>query len=432
MSKINVLYDISVLGVGQHDERARTGVFRAVENIACELNASDECNLRYCASNDIHHWYTASDYLRLNNRIHGENLCSSAWVKVGNVLNNHATPSKRTLFRRIVALAHRSTVLKVFNALQKRSGKLIDPNILRDTHIFHAGHHHPFPEQINATKHIKKFIFLHDIIPILFPEFYPEGFSQATDYLISAINGLDSNTWILCNSLSTRNDICNHFPNVEPSRVFVTYLGVSESFYACGDLERIKFIKKKYEVPEEPYLLSVCTLEPRKNIVHLIKCFEKLVQQEEIKDLNLVLVGAKGWLYDDIFACIRNRRKLEKRVIVTGFVDDNDLAPLYGGAMVFIYPSLYEGFGLPVLEAMKCGVPIITSNTSSLPEVVGNAGIMLDPKDEDGLCQSIIKIYSNEKLRTALIQKGIDRAKEFSWDRTTHNIIQAYETAMIS
>jgi glycosyltransferase involved in cell wall biosynthesis len=155
------------------------------------------------------------------------------------------------------------------------------------------------------------------------------------------------------------------------------------------------------------------------------------VEQERIKDLCLVLVGAKGWDYEHIFQEIGNCGGFRKnRIIVTGFVPDGDLAPLYSGAEMFIYPSFYEGFGLPPLEAMQCGVPVITSNTSSLPEVVGDAGIMVSPMDADGLSQGMLDILSDRRLRHLLACKSRARAGLFSWDQCVRLTLDAYRTAL--
>ncbi len=143
--------------------------------------------------------------------------------------------------------------------------------------------------------------------------------------------------------------------------------------------------------------------------------------------LHLVLVGKKGWLDNNIHSEISNLYpRLRERIIFTGYVPDEDLAPLYSGSLVFVYPSVYEGFGLPPLEAMQCGTPVITSNTSSLPEVVGNAGITVAPLDEDSLCHSIWELYQNDSLRNSLSTKSIEQAAKFSWEKCLQQTISAY------
>ena len=220
--------------------------------------------------------------------------------------------------------------------------------------------------------------------------------------------------------------------HINPDRVVVTHWAASELFYLCDNDSEIESVKKKYQIPDAPYVLSLSTLEPRKNIDHTIRCFARLVEQENIHDLYLVLVGTKGWDFEKIFEELANSPKLKDRIIITGYVDDEDLAPLYSGAMAFVYPSFYEGFGLPPLEAMQCGVPVITSNTSSLPEVVGGAGIMVAPTDADALAQSMLDLYNNSDLREQMSFNSIEQAKKFSWQKCTQQTIDAYKAALNS
>jgi glycosyltransferase involved in cell wall biosynthesis len=171
-------------------------------------------------------------------------------------------------------------------------------------------------------------------------------------------------------------------------------------------------------------------MERRKNVEQVIKCFSRLVHEEGIKDLRLVLVGAQGLGYEGILNAIASFDIPRDSIVLTGYVADEDLAALYSGASGFIYLSLYEGFGLPPLEAMQCGTPVITSNTSSLPEVVGEAGIMVDPTDEDAICQSLLDVYRDAGLRAQMSRDSLDRARQFSWDRCVRETIAAYKTAL--
>src|SRR5947209_82132 len=238
------------------------------------------------------------------------------------------------------------------------------------------------------------------------------------------------NDWILCISEATKKELCDYL-KFDPARVFITYLAAStELFYPCRDVSKIRATLARYKIPDVPYILSLNTLEPRKNIDHAIRCFARLVREQHLRDLNFVLVGPKGWDYGKVFDAIAENDSVKDRIIVTGYVADEDLAPLYSGALVFVYPSFYEGFGLPPLEAMQCGVPVITSDTSSLPEVVGGAGVMLNPTDADGLCQAILEIYDRPSLRAQMSLASIEQARRFTWQRCTQQTIEAYRTAL--
>ncbi|MDZ7935437.1 MAG: glycosyltransferase family 1 protein [Emticicia sp.] len=204
--------------------------------------------------------------------------------------------------------------------------------------------------------------------------------------------------------------------------------GIKEVFYQETDKEKIADTLKKYNIPaNSKHLLSVSTLEPRKNIERTIRAFLKLIQQEHINDLNLVLVGTKGWQFDGIFEEIKSNPALKERIITTGFVADGDLAALYSSAIGFVYPSLYEGFGLPPLEAMQCGTPVISSTKSSIPEVVGDSGILVEPTDETAISAAMLKFYQNENFRNELSQKALLQATKFSWERFTDEHIEIYQ-----
>jgi glycosyltransferase involved in cell wall biosynthesis len=160
---------------------------------------------------------------------------------------------------------------------------------------------------------------------------------------------------------------------------------------------------------------------------HLIACFKQVISQEKPQDLHLVICGGNQ---ESVALMIKDNQLTDADLAVihfTGFVDDNDLAAIYSDSIGFIFPSLYEGFGLPLLEAMQCGCPVISSNTSSLPEVVGEAGILVAPTDKDALCGAIVKLYSNTDLQSQYSQSSIERAALFSWQKTVNATLAIYE-----
>jgi glycosyltransferase involved in cell wall biosynthesis len=294
--------------------------------------------------------------------------------------------------------------------------------------LFHSPYH-PIPDAIaTGRRRIGKVLTVYDLIPILFAQYFDSP--AVAQMLRRGVASLGNDGVALCISEATKRDLCQHF-GLPADRAVVTHLAASASFGPVSDAARLAAVRARYHIPEEPYLLSLCTLEPRKNIAHSIRCFLRLVEQDHIRDLNLVLVGTKGWNYDQIFAALAANPRHRDRVVVTGFVADGDLAPLYSGAWAFVYPSHYEGFGLPVLEAMQCGIPVITSNTSSLPEVVGDAGIMLAPTDADGLCAAMGRLYRDSEYRAALSAKSLARAAHFSWDRCIASTLAAYQLAQV-
>jgi glycosyltransferase involved in cell wall biosynthesis len=181
---------------------------------------------------------------------------------------------------------------------------------------------------------------------------------------------------------------------------------------------------RKYGLPEK-YLLYLGTIEPRKNIPVIIRSFHQFSQKDK-QGYKLVIAGKKGWMFREVFELVE-KLGLEEKVIFPGYVAEEDKPYLYGGADVFLFPSLYEGFGMPPLEAMACGVPVIVSNTSSLPEVVGDAGIQIDPSDVDAISNAILELTSNPELCRALSEKGLKRAQSFTWEDSVKKLLKVYD-----
>ncbi len=217
---------------------------------------------------------------------------------------------------------------------------------------------------------------------------------------------------ILCDSLSTKKDVVKLL-KIPSKKIKVVYLAVDKIFKPEKDKNKIKKTRQKYKIPGD-YILSVATREPRKNLKSTIEAFLKL----KPKNLKLVLVGKYGW-GKDIHS--------QKNILKIGFVPKEDLPLLYSGAKVFVYPSLYEGFGLPVLESLSCGCPVVTSNLSSLPEITSKAAILVNPQNTKEISKAIYTILYNTKLAAEFTEKGLKQAKKFSWKKTATETLKAYE-----
>jgi len=235
--------------------------------------------------------------------------------------------------------------------------------------------------------------------------------------------GLKGVNKIITDSWSTARDITKYYC-ISRKKISIIPLCCASQFHINACNQPPAKIIKKYGISGK-YILFVGTLEPRKNLGTLLRAF-RLVKSRSDYDLKLVIVGGKGWLFKNIFQIIKGLG-LENDVIFTGFVPDEDLPSLYRGAEVFVYPSLYEGFGLPLLEAMTCGTPVIASKHSSIPEVVGNAGILVDPKDVERLARAILEVLTNKHLKDELIYKGCLQASKFTAEKMGHEIIRVYK-----
>ncbi len=223
-------------------------------------------------------------------------------------------------------------------------------------------------------------------------------------------------------SESTRQDALRLLP-LAANRITATPLGVKSEFIHLQEDVRLDLVRQKYHLPEK-FILNVGLLEPRKNLPALLRAFQQIAPH--FPDHRLAMVGRLGWMYEEIFKLVEELHLTEK-VVFPGYVDAEDLPAVYTLAEVFVYPTLYEGFGLPALEAMACGTPVITSRSSALPEIVGDAGILVTPGDEVELAGALRNVLTDQTLRARLSEAGIQRAALFTWQRTASLTWQVYE-----
>lgn len=275
----------------------------------------------------------------------------------------------------------------------------------------------------------KKITTIHDLIPIVHPESM-----KFKDYIywnfIFPIY-LKKADRIICSSKSTQNDLLSKF-NVNEDKIILVYLGISNNFKTQTKKDSYEsihqFFKKTNititDIEDMNILLSVNILSPRKNIARTIEAFD--ICAETDPKLILFIVGKKGWSYDQIFNTYR-KTKNKKRIFFMDYIEERVLISFYNIAKVFAYPSLYEGFGLPILEAQACGCPVITSNVSSMPEVAGESAILVDPYNVEEIASAIHKVSLDKNLRDNLIQKGFENCKRFSWKKCAEETLKVYE-----
>jgi glycosyltransferase involved in cell wall biosynthesis len=306
------------------------------------------------------------------------------------------------------------------------------------------------PDFVLPPTRARTMLTIHDLSFLVHPECAEASMVR---YLSRAVpRSLQRADIVLADSQATCRDLVRLLA-VDPTRVTVLYPGVAARFRPMW-LDQAEMVRRNLELPER-FLLFVSTLEPRKNLVRLIEAFAQAIgprtenrepgalwanreQRTKNKEqrttdnglrttdnLQLVLAGRRGWLYHDIFATIA-RLGLGERVRVLDFVDDNDLPALYNLAEAFVYPSIYEGFGLPALEAMACGVPVLTADNSSLPEVVGDAAVLVLAEDVSSIAVGIERIVRDEALRVRLRAAGLEQAQSFTWERAAQQAVACY------
>jgi glycosyltransferase involved in cell wall biosynthesis len=230
---------------------------------------------------------------------------------------------------------------------------------------------------------------------------------------------------ILALSENVRQDIIETY-GIPPERVTMIPLAAPDHFAPVTEEDELRRVRHTYNIVGE-YILSVGSIQPRKNLARLVRAYARLRDERPgVKLPKLVLVGKKAWLYDETLQVIEESGAGDQ-ILLTGYVSESDLPALYSGAICFVYPSYFEGFGLPPLEAMKCGAPVIVGNQTSLPEVVGDAGLMVDPFDEAEIASALARLIDNPDLRDQLRVKGLKRAAQFSWHDTARRTLEVYE-----
>ena len=275
-------------------------------------------------------------------------------------------------------------------------------------------------------RNIKNVVTVLDMIPLKFPN--SERLPNRIYWKIQLPIAIKKADIIITISKSSKEDIIRMF-KVPENKVRVIYLGHRKEMKPL-DRENIgiKRIKEKYLLPDK-FILFVGTIQPRKNLDKVFKAFALLKKRGKLKDHRLVVCGRLGWLYKPTMNLI-NELDIQEDIKILDFVPDEDLPYIYNLANLFVFPSQYEGFGLPVLEAMACGVPVITSNKSSLPEIIGEVGIMIEPEDIQSLADNINKVLDDEDLREEMIKKGLKQAKKFSWDKCARETLEVYKSLL--
>lgn len=258
------------------------------------------------------------------------------------------------------------------------------------------------------TRAKRKILTIHDLSFKRHPE---TAVPNLKWYLEGAVpRAIERADLILADSDSTRSDLTEFF-NTPPDRIRTLYSGCDDFFQRVTDPHVLQAARDTHEL-HKPFILNVGTIEPRKNLARLIEAFSRLPQRRE---LDLVIAGGRGWMDDEIYAA-PEKYGVSAQVRFIGFTPDRDLPALYSLAELFVYPSLYEGFGLPVLEALACGAAVVTSNNSSLPEVAGDAALLVDAKDTDALVWAMRRLLEDSTWRKIKQQKALEQAKKFSWE----------------
>lgn len=285
--------------------------------------------------------------------------------------------------------------------------------------VFHGLDHVGLPPFFKRGRYV---VTIHDVIPLLLPHTFTLRHRLVVRAALARVS--KQADMVIVPSQATKQDVLQHC-RLHEDRVVVIPEGCDARFGPAVDPAHLSRVRLKYGLPPL-YMLFLGMLNPRKNVPTLLRAFAQLRHTQRVDPaLHLVLAGSPGWRTPDLCRTLQ-QLGLERVVCFPGFIDEQDLPDLYRGALLFVFPSLYEGFGLPVLEAMGCGVPVIASNVAAIPEVAGDAAVLVAPDDVDGMAVAIEEVVYNTTLRHTLQGKGIAQAQRFSWDATAQKTLDLY------
>jgi glycosyltransferase involved in cell wall biosynthesis len=430
--KINICYDMTILGTYFSYPDSKTGIYRVVEEILFELLRREETEITLTSMSSMNLALSSIAcplYIKSHLKSYSCDFDNTFISKLGiqwfysviykayfsKKFQSLPRYSLKSIFIRALTKTLDITKLCLYDCNQYFDSKRYD--------IFHSTYY-KLPSK-ELTCNLPRLLTIYDLIPIKFSRYIS---SSSASYFKEIINSIDiNNDWVICISEYTRQEFCE-YTRMPIERVFVCPLAADKQFHPVTNLDVIKETKENHKIPENQYFLCLASqLQLHKNIPHLIDSFVTLIHEQPNLDINLVLIGTNRYKRPEIEKVLEKIAEYQDRIIMTGYVPDEDLSAIYSGATAFIFPSLYEGFGLPVLEAMQCGTPVISSNSTSLPEVVGDAGILVDPTDQNQLCQAMLDVLTDEVLRESLKQKGLERAKQFSWKKCADQTVEIYK-----
>ncbi len=297
----------------------------------------------------------------------------------------------------------------------RRAAARVDPGVI----------HYPasigpwMPGMLSRSMMNRCVVTVHDLAYLKFPERFSPA--RRLFYRMAMVRGARRAAHVIADSESTRQDLIE-LGGIPSDRVTVVYLGVDETFGPVDNPETLAHVREKYVLPDR-FFLFLGTIEPRKNVACLVEAYAQLAPA---LDIDLVIAGRRGWKFGALFRQIE-AAGLTERVWLPGRIDDNDLPAVYSCADAFVWPTLYEGFGLPPLEAMACGTPVISSDIGVIEEVLGDAAMLVDPASPDQVADAMRRVAASEELRENLAKRGVERARLFRWERTAEQTLAVFQ-----
>ncbi|MDR1245346.1 MAG: glycosyltransferase family 4 protein [Endomicrobium sp.] len=413
---MKILYDASILAANYKKDGSRSGIFWTAYNILKEMSKVEAFDILLYISaenkqmisvikNDIF----LKEFVSFVDHSSLANSCRNKIARNIQKLRQNLNFLKTILY--LLRIVKNYLSLFKYTLYDKRLGIFY-----KNADVFFSPMY-AIPDKINKYKSIRKYLILYDVIQIKFPQYFP----VLHEWFANVIKTLSKDIYYFCISESTKHDFLELFPDkLDSEKMFVMPLSISQDFVPEYGKGILAVVKNKYSMSMvKKYIFSFCTLMPHKNLIFTIGCFIKFIEKHDIHDLNFYLGGGGQMNLVLLENKIVNFKDYRSKIMQLGYIDDEDVNILYSNALFFTYISQYEGFGIPPLEAMQAGVPVITSNNSSLPEVVGDAAITIDCNSEEQCIKAFEDFYFSEDLRRMYIQRGFDRVKLFSWKKTS-------------
>ena len=404
LKKLKLIYDASIVVNTTNANWARSGVYFSALNLLKEFAKRDDIELvLYCKTDDKN---KAKKFLK--------DLLKKDFACVFEFVPSKLIIALKRAIEKLPPLIskpfYKANDLrkKLKNKNPQKKPNTQNPNEYNACYLSAA---YDLPARFKHDESIIKYAIAYDVMPLIFPQYYKDS-----------VDGWLQTFKIFNNYFSisqhTKKDYLKHLEHLKEQNITTALLACDESFKPANN-EQINLAKQKYKIPEnKKYIFSLCTLEPRKNLIRTLKTFIEFIKKNNIDDLVFVLGGGHWEIFiKELEKSIDDLGAYKDKILKIGYVDDKDLAPLYSGALFFVYTSQYEGFGLPPLEAMSCGSAVITSDNSSLPEVVGDAGIMIAYDSDEAHIKAYEKYYFDENFRKENAKKGLERSGLFSWQK---------------
>ena len=404
LKKLKLIYDASIVVNTTNANWARSGVYFSALNLLKEFAKRDDIELvLYCKTDDKN---KAKKFLK--DLLKKDFACIFEFVPSKLIIALKRTIEKLPPLISKPFYKANDLRKKLKNKNPQKKPNTQNPNEYNACYLSAA---YDLPARFKHDESIIKYAIAYDVMPLIFPQYYKDS-----------VDGWLQTFKIFNNYFSisrhTKKDYLKHLEHLKEQNITTALLACDESFKPASN-EQINLAKQKYKIPEnKKYIFSLCTLEPRKNLIRTLKTFIEFIKKNNIDDLVFVLGGGHWEIFiKELEKSIDDLGAYKDKILKIGYVDDKDLAPLYSGALFFVYTSQYEGFGLPPLEAMSCGSAVITSDNSSLPEVVGDAGIMIAYDSDEAHIKAYEKYYFDENFRKENAKKGLERSGLFSWQK---------------